>query len=531
MPRRAQPLAHGLLSGLHLPVPWQGGADGSVENCPATTADDVEELMPRFRFAQIGAAPEPGVLLRMPLMLVMLLMLMLMLLLLPATANANDLLRLYLLAQQRDTILQAAKYQRDAAVEARPQALAQWLPLLAGNASTERERLSEPASEFGITPAEAGSLPPGGIGLPGCELATTVTVRCNGNYTTYGLTLTQTLWSFQSYSQLKEADAQAASAEATYLSAQQDLVVRVAQAYFAVLQAQDELTTLTEERTAYAVLLEQTQGREQTGVGSASDVKQAQAFYDLTAQNVISAQDGLDDANLALDEIIGEPAGHVAPLRDEIPLTAPDPASADAWVASAQSDNPAVRAAELTVDAAHHDIGVQRGEGLPTFSLRGTGAYATAPAVLGGHNGLDTVGVYFSWPLFQGGAVASAVRQSRALYRQSEANLDGLRRQTEQQTRTAYLGIVTGIQGINAARRAVDSARAAVQAAQRDIEFNVGSEYTLLSYQGLYYQAAYAYDAARYAYLNNVLLLKQQAGRIGEQDVAAIDALLVADGD
>jgi outer membrane protein len=458
----------------------------------------------------------------------MLMPLLFALALMPRYASANDLMRLYQLAQQRDSVLQAAKYQRDAAIEARPQALAQWLPQLAGSASADRERLSEPASQFGLTPTQSGTPPPlGAIGLPGCELATSATVRCNVSYTTYGLTLTQTLWSFQSYSQLREADSQAASAEATYLSAQQALVVRMAQAYFAALQAQDLLAAYSDERAAYAMLLKQTQGRAQTGVGSASDVKQAQAYYDLSAQNLISARNGLDDANLALAQIIGEPAGHLAPLRDAIPLAAPDPASADAWVISAESDNPDVRAALLSSDAARHDIGVQRGKGLPTLSLTGTGAYTSAPAgVLGGNHALDTVGVYFNWPLFQGGAVASAVRQSRALYRESEANLQTLRRQIEQQTRTAYLNIVSGIESINATRRAIDSTRAAVEAAQRDIEFNVGNEFALLGYQGDYYSALFAYDQARYAYLNNVLLLKQQAGRLGERDLAAIDALL-----
>jgi outer membrane protein len=452
-----------------------------------------------------------------------------MLLGIPMPARANDLLRLYGLAQQRDSVLQSAGYQRDAAIEARPQAFAQWLPQLSGSASSERERLSDPASSFGITPNQSGGLPPlGSIGLPGCELATTVTVRCNVNYTTYGLTLTQTVWSFQSYSRLREADSQAASAEAIYLSAQQDLVIRVAQAYFGVLQAQDLRDTQSSLRSAYAKLLKQTQGREQTGVGSASDVKQAQAFYDQTAQSVINAQNALDNAQLVLGEIIGGSPGHVAALRDGIPLTAPDPVSVDDWVTAAESDNPDVRAAQLSTEAARRDIGVQRGKGLPTLSLVGQDAYTTAPSVLGGNHGLNTVGIYFNWPIFQGGAVASAVRQSRALYNESDANLATLRRQTEQQTRSAYLGILSGIRGINAARTAVDSARAAVEAAQRDIEFNVGGgEYALLNYQGLYYGAILAYDQARYVYLTDVLLLKQQAGRLSERDLASIDALLV----
>jgi outer membrane protein len=191
-----------------------------------------------------------------------------------------------------------------------------------------------------------------------------------------------------------------------------------------------------------------------------------------------------------------------------------------------------VRAAQLSSEAARHEIGVQRGKGLPSISLSGTDAYATAPSLLGGHHGLDTVGIYFNWPLFQGGAVASAVRQSRALYRESQANLTTLQRQTEQQTRSAYLGIVSGIRGINAARRTIESARAAVQSAQHDIEFDVGGgEFALLGYQGIYYNAILAYDQARYAYLTNVLLLKQQAGRLSERDLASVDALLVAPGE
>jgi outer membrane protein len=150
--------------------------------------------------------------------------------------------------------------------------------------------------------------------------------------------------------------------------------------------------------------------------------------------------------------------------------------------------------------------------------------------VLGGTNSIDTVGVYFSWPLFAGGAIASEVRQSRALYRQGQANLETVRRQTEQQTRSAYRNVVTGIQSITAAQRAVQSASNAVQAARRDIEFNGSSEFELLNFQENYYGALVQYEQARYAYLSNVLILKQQAGRLSGHDLEMIDALLVTDG-
>ena len=123
-----------------------------------------------------------------------------------------------------------------------------------------------------------------------------------------------------------------------------------------------------------------------------------------------------------------------------------------------------------------------------------------------------------------------AVRQARARYRQSAADLLGVRRPTEQLPRSAYRNIVTGIQRITAARTAVQSARAAVEAARRDIESNVSPEFVLLQYQQNYYAALIAYEQSRYDYLTNVLTLKQQAGRLGEHDLAMIDALLVSGG-
>jgi outer membrane protein len=235
----------------------------------------------------------------------------------------------------------------------------------------------------------------------------------------------------------------------------------------------------------------------------------------------------LDDANLALTEIVGQTVAKVAPLREEIPLVAPNPASADDWVSSAHQDNFDVRTAELKMEAASKDIGVQRGRGLPTIQLTASGSKLTQDAVLGGNQTLDTIGVSFNWPLFQGGAVASAVRQSRALYRQAQATFESVQRDTERLTRAAFRGIVTGITRIGAAKRAVDSGQKAVDAMRRAVEFGTGTEFELLDAQNNYYAAVRAYDQDRYDYLTNVLTLKQQAGRLTEMDLIAIDDLLI----
>jgi outer membrane protein len=135
--------------------------------------------------------------------------------------------------------------------------------------------------------------------------------------------------------------------------------------------------------------------------------------------------------------------------------------------------------------------------------------------------------VQVTWPLFQGGAVASAVRQSRALYHEAQSNFDAAQREAERQTRAAYRGIVTGIQRIGAAHRAVDSGKQAVEAMRRNVEFGTGNEFELLDAQNNYFNAVRAFAQDRYDYLTNVLTLKQQAGRLTQHDLATIDDLLI----
>lgn len=431
-------------------------------------------------------------------------------------ARGNDLERYFQLAESRDAVLQAATYQRDAAIEARPQALAQWLPQIAATAAATRKRAG----------FEAGQL--GGGAAADCALTAAAGMQhCYGTVHTLGLTLSQTLWSFQAFSQLKEANFSAAAAEATYQGARQNLLLRVAQAYFTILSAADQLATNASERDAFSGLLSQAKTREQTGVGPRSDVEQAQAFYDASEQGVIDAGNTLDDAKLALAQIVGAQVPDVAPLRADIPLTSPEPASADEWVSSARQDNYAVRSAGLKMEAAQRDISAQRGRALPTFALTGTGSKITQDEVLGGNESLDTIGVSFSWPLFQGGAVASAVRQSRALYRQAQALYDSAQRDAERQARAAFRDTVSGITRITAAKRAVQSGAQAVEASRRNVEFGTGTEFELLDAQNNYFAAIRAYSQTRYDYLTSLLTLKQQAGRLTEQDLIAIDDLLI----
>ena len=434
-----------------------------------------------------------------------------------AQACANDLHDLYRLARSRDADLTTASFQRDAAVEARPQAIAQLLPHLSAGGSVERERLGYDDAKLG----------PGFV--PNCARSIdTNGERCYANTRSLNVTLTQTLWSTEAYNLARESSSQVAAAQAIWQGAEQNLLLRVAQAYFSILSASDQLATNRREREAFATLLAQAKGRMQTGVGPRSDVEQAEAFYDATEQSVIDAQNLLDDANLLLTQIVGSHKDDLAPLRADFPLALPEPASAEDWVVAARRDNFEVRASIFKVEAASRDIWAQRGKALPTVSLTGTSSRSWQDDLLGGNQRLDTVGINLSWPLFQGGAVASAVRQSRAQYREAESQLDAVQRETERLTRAAFRGVVSGIARITAARRAVESGRNAVEASRRNVEFGTGTEFDLLNAQNNYYAAQRAYAQVRYDYLTSLLTLKQQAGRLTEPDLVQVDALLVA---
>src|SRR3984885_12798500 len=337
-------------------------------------------------------------------------------------AAANDLLQLYHLAQNHDATLQAALAQRDAAIEAKPQALALLLPQVSANASAERLRTGD---EF-LGPTVAGTT------ITGCQIAAGAANEvCFGDAHGYGLSLSQTLWSFQSFSQLREASATAAAAEANLLAAQQALMLRVAGAYFGILSARDTLTTVQGARDSYKTLVDQARTREQTGVGPRSDTEQDQTYYDQTAQQVIDAQNALDDAELLMTEITGSPAMKLSALRETIPLESPDPASVDDWVGAALKDNPLVRAAQLQAEAADRDIDVQHGNALPRVVLAAGRSRGWGDLTIGGNSAEDQIGVSVTWPLFQGGAVASQVRQSRALWKQALAQFAGTQRDTE----------------------------------------------------------------------------------------------------
>lgn len=435
---------------------------------------------------------------------------------LPCPARANGLVDAYRAALANDAGLASAREARDAAIEAHPQARAALLPQLDVAASVTREH---DVLDSGSVVVDGTSARP-----PAADVSVDATV------TSYGARLRQTLWDVEAFQRLCQSDLEVAAAEVRYRDAQQALILRVATSYFAVLAAADTLSANRGERDAYGALVELAKKRFETGLGARIAVEEAQSFHSLTEQSVIDGELALSDAFRALVEITARAEAPVAPLAETIALAPPDPLAAEPWLGAARADNFAVAAADLAAQAAERGAAAVRGRYWPVVALEGDVSQFHQPLQTGGDERAASVGVALAWPLFEGGRVASQAREADARFRQARADLDARRRAVERDTLAAFRAVVGGIHRIEANRRAVEANRTAVEASRNGVVVGTRTEFDLLNAQNNFYAALRAYFQSRYEYLTQSLTLRAQAGRLGEDDLAAIDAQLVAGG-
>jgi outer membrane protein len=425
----------------------------------------------------------------------------------PTPAGAEGLLDLFHLAQQQDMTLQTALHQRDVSVEAHPQALAALLPQLNATAGAERDRSHQLSRTRGFLVSNVGTW--------------------YYSQESYGLNLSQTVFDWSSFKTLARADQQVAQAQATYRAAEQSLIYRVADAYFNVLNAQDTLRADMDARTAFQQQLEQAQKKFQVGLAAITDVRNARASYDTSSATVIADQRTLDSAKRSLGQIVGSPVDAVAGLRDEIPLEGPNPATEDEWVKTAAQDNPTLLSYHYAVEAARNDVQNYRGKYLPTLSVVGAAQRQKSDYEFSGDAINDSIGLQLNWNLYQGGAVASQIRQAVAAWQQAQSQYEGQRRTVDQGARDAYEGVISGVASVNANRQAVLSNQTSLEATQVGLKVGTRTEIDVLTAQQALAAAQRSYYQSRYDYLRNVLSLKQQAGRLTESDLAAIDNLLI----
>jgi outer membrane protein len=343
------------------------------------------------------------------------------------------------------------------------------------------------------------------------------------------------LFSWNNWVNLKQANAVVAQGEANYLTAQYDLIARVAQQYFGELSAQDTLAAQESALQSVSRQLEQAERRYEVGLIAITDVQIARASRDSSAAAVIAARRQLASAQEQLRAITGEKYTALAEPREDMPLLMPDPASEDAWVAAAMDQNANLNAARMAAEISRDNYLAAWGGHLPAVNVSASrswdlenGNSATTPPSIGTTTNTEDIvwQIGVSVPIFSAGATHSKVRQARYNYSAAKSALDVVSRQTEQQARDAYQGVISQIAQVQALKQAVESNRVSLSATEAGYEVGTKTAVDVLTARQLLVAAQTSYAQAKYGYLNNVVALRQAAGNLDRKTISEINGWL-----
>jgi outer membrane protein len=349
--------------------------------------------------------------------------------------------------------------------------------------------------------------------------------------TEYTLSLTQPLIDYAAFMNIKRAKALARGADRELAAARQDLAVRVATAYFAVLGAMDRLAATRAEEAAVSRNYELVDERFKQGLSTRTEYYDAKARLADVMANRLAVESDLDDARQALEEIIGGPAGELAPLREEIPLISPEPADAGTWIDAAVKQNPALDAAHQKTEAARQDIRRQGAAHYPVVNLEANHNWTeTEGTLFGGGSEVETTEYLFrlTLPLYQGGVVSARTREAIQRLNASIQEEERQTRALERETRAAYFGVNTSIERVLSYREAVEAQRLAVEGKVEGHRSGLFTILAVLDGERDLSLARQNFAMARYDYIVNSLILKKTSGILGDTDIVVVNEWLKA---
>lgn len=437
-----------------------------------------------------------------------------------ATVMAEDLITVYQKAQRNDPAIRQAEANMMAVLERRPQARAALLPQIDATANWNRN------DSDGTRTLNFGTQV-----IPETPVASDID--------SYGwsLNLRQSLFNTNQWQQLKRSEKEIAQAQADFEAAQQDLVVRVSEAYFEVLAAQDTLGAERAAKEAIGRQLEQAERRFEVGLIAITDVKESQAAFDDATATEIAARRALANAKEALREITGEYPEVLATPGNEFPLIPPDPQVEQDWVDIALQQNAELESAKIGTDITRRNIKIARAGRLPTLDLTasygndetdGTSSFAGSEFPVVSDTDTLSYGVQFSVPVFSGGGVSSEINEAVYLHRAARENYEQVARQTEREARDAYLGVIAEIARVQALARSVESNNVALEATEAGYDVGTRTTVDVLNSRDALFRAQTQYARSKYDYLINVLRLKNAAGTLGPQDVGELNEWLAS---
>ena len=317
-------------------------------------------------------------------------------------------------------------------------------------------------------------------------------------------------------------------------AAEQDLILRLAQAYFDVLAAQNTLATVQTGNKAIAEQLASAKRNFEVGTATITDTREAQARFDLGTAQEIAADNDLRIKRIALDQLVGRTGIEPRPLATPVNLPDVQPANAEEWVTAAESAHPSIRKARLGQDIARLETAKAQAGNLPTVDLvaaltesHSTGAAITASGSRPGNTTTASIGVQLNWPLFAGYAIQNRVKETVVLEEKARQDFEAARRGIAQGTRQAYFGTQSLKAQVKALEAAESSSQLALEATQLGYKVGVRVNLDVLNAQTQLFQTRRDLAKARYDTIVSGLRLRQASGQLQPQDVTAVDALLV----
>ena len=420
---------------------------------------------------------------------------------LAAPAHAVDLSTLYRDALVSDPVYQAARAQYQANAERLPQARAGYLPQISASASVFRNHSERSGA-------------------------------ADRDYTLHSIALTlgQPIFRMQSLIAISQAELAVLQAQSVLSNAHQDLALRVAQAYFDVLLAQDNVALSESQKTAIDQQLAQAKRNFEVGTATIVDTLEAQARYDQAVAREIFDRNDLEVKRRALQVLLGKLPEGLTPVREPLRLTRPTPDDIEAWVKTAVDSSYSVAIARASYEIARQEIDRQQAARLPTVDLSASGARIDNP--LTGAPGVSpvardaSIGFTVSVPLFTGGLIQSRVREALAVRDRTQQELENTQRTVAQQVRTSFLNVTSGIAQVRALEQALVSTQSQLDSTVLGRDVGVRTSVDVLNAQQQVVQTRRDLQQARYNYLLNSLRLQAFAGQLDEADVDEVNRAL-----
>lgn len=428
-------------------------------------------------------------------------------LLLASAAQAQSLQELYDAARSYDATYLANRAAADAAAARVGQAEALLKPTLGIGASGTVTRTDPPSTSTNITNR-------------------TIAANLQGKYSVYNAANAPTI---------DKARRAYAVAQADLESAEQDLMVRLATAYFDVLAAKDALATTRANKAAIAEQLASAKRNFEVGTATITDTREAQAKYDLAVAQELAADNDLRVKRVTLDQFVGRVGVEPKGLAQPVALPALTSENVDTWVSTADEQHPAVRKARLGLEVAQLDTQIARAGEKPTLDASATlgasnlhnnlsGAQATASGV--GTSKNATIGLTFTYPLYTGGLTQNRIKETLVLEEKARNDLDFARRSVAEATRRAFFGVQSLKAQVAAYEAAESSTKLALEATQLGYKVGVRVNLDVLNAQTQLYSTQRDLAKARYDVLVNSLKLRQASGQLRPEDILATNALL-----